>query len=145
MKRFTLFLLIIFLNLSCDRPDKFEKFIEGELNLNETQRSNQQFYIIDMKSCNGCLEINNGFLLKRDINHLNLVFIGNMERGGYFDRAEYESDNWNIYEIKEKDFFSYDIYSRDPLFLQFDGDGNTYSHRNIKVEEIGLLDQLLEL
>ncbi|WKV12222.1 hypothetical protein [Marivirga harenae] len=145
MKRFTLLLLIILLNLSCDKSDKFEKFIEEELNLNETQRSNQQFYVIDMKSCSGCLEINNSFLLKNEINRLNLVFIGNMERGGYFDRAEYESDNWNIYEVKEKDFFPYDIYSHDPLFLQFDGDGNTYSHQNIKVDEIRILDSLLEI
>lgn len=145
MKRFSLLLLIIFLILSCDKLDKFEKFIEEELNLNVSQRSNQQFYIIDMKSCSGCLEINNSFLLKKEINHLNLVFIGNMESGGYFDRAEYESNNWNIYEVKEKDFFPYDIYSHDPLFLEFDGDGNTYSHQNIKVDEMGLLDHLLEL
>jgi hypothetical protein len=145
MKRFALWLILIILSFSCDRQDKFEKFIEEELSLNKTQRSNQQFYIIDMKSCSGCLEINNSFLLKKEINHLNLVFIGNMERGGYFDRAEYESDNWNINEVKEKDFFPYDIYSHDPLFLQFDGDGNTYCHQNIKVEEIGLLDHLFEL
>lgn len=144
MNKLNLLLIIMFLSLSCDKPDKFEKFIEEKLNLNKTQRSNQQYYIIDMKSCSGCLEINNKYLSQEIKRNLNLVFIGNMESGGFFDRSIYDSIGYNFFEIKESDFFSYGIYTHDPLFLKFDEKGNTYSYQNIKVNEISTLDNLLQ-
>jgi hypothetical protein len=75
--------------------------------------------------------------------NLNLVYIGDMERGGFFNRSQYQSKGWNIFEVKENEFFHYGIYTHDPLFLQFDETGNIKSHQNIKVNEIGLLDSLI--
>jgi hypothetical protein len=77
----------ILISTACNKPNKFEEFIEVELDQNKTQRRNQQFYIIDMTSCSGCLEINNSYLSQLKSMNLNLVYIGDMERGGFFNRS----------------------------------------------------------
>ena len=67
-----------------------------------------------------------------------------MESRGFFNRNDYNKDFWKIREVKEPLVFKYDIYTNDPLLVKFDNNGRMEFSKNIEVEEIQQLIELIE-
>jgi hypothetical protein len=140
-----LYFLLSVINISCQNDEnKYEQFFTEELQLTSSERANSYYYFINTNSCSGCLEINNYFLLENELNLLKLIFVGDMESRGFFNRNDYNKDFWKIREVKEPLVFKYDIYTNDPLLVKFDNNGRMEFSKNIEVEEIQQLIELIE-
>jgi hypothetical protein len=145
--RYSIFLYFLLLlgNISCQNDEnKYEQFFTEELQLTSSERANSYYYFININSCSGCLEINNYFLLENELNQLKLIFVGDMESRGFFNRNDYNKSIWEIREVKEPLVFKYDIYTNDPLLVKFGNNGRLEFTKNIKVEEIQQLIELIE-
>lgn len=136
-------IIILFLPLfSCSERSNVELFFDEELKIEAENRTAQFYYFINTQSCSGCLEINNLYLLENELDFLNLVFIGDMENRGFFNRQDYNLNNWSILEIKEQSIFKYDIYTNDPLLVKFNEGGELEYAENINVSQVELLKNL---
>jgi len=138
------FLLLVVM-VSCQNDEnKYEQFFSEELQLSSNERADSYYYFINTNSCSGCLEVNNFFLLENDLKVLKLIFVGDMESRGFFSRNDYNHNFWEIREVKEPLVFKYDIYTNDPLLVKFDTNGQLEYTKNIKVEEIQQLVELVD-